>query len=141
LHGPNLNRLGEREPELYGRASLPEIDLMVSEAAADLGADTLSFQSNREGELVDWIQGTTSSVDGWVVNAGAYTHTSVALRDALTGSGLPFVEIHLTNVHAREPFRRRSLLADVAIGVISGFGSSSYLLGLHALVEHLRPSR
>jgi 3-dehydroquinate dehydratase-2 len=141
LHGPNLNRLGEREPELYGRASLPEIDLMVSEAAADLGADTLSFQSNLEGELVDWIQGTTSSVEGWVVNAGAYTHTSVALRDALTGSGLPFVEIHLTNVHAREPFRRRSLLADVAIGVISGFGSSSYLLGLHALVEHLRPSR
>lgn len=138
LHGPNLNRLGLREPERYGRLTLDEIDARLTEAGTGLGAVTISFQSNHEGELIDWIQAGPPDIDGWLVNAGAFTHTSVAVRDALVGSGRPFVEVHLTNVFAREPFRHRSMLADRAVGVIAGFGLRSYLWGLEALLEHLR---
>ena len=138
LHGPNLNLLGQREPELYGAATLAEIDAAVSELASSLGVATEGFQSNSEGALVDWVQRRASEVDGFIVNAAAYTHTSVALRDALLGVGKPFVEVHLSNVHARETFRGHSYLSDCALGVVVGFGPNSYLLGLRGLVEFLR---
>jgi 3-dehydroquinate dehydratase II len=138
VHGPNLNLLGRREPEVYGRATLEEIDAALSRLGAGLGVELVCFQSNTEGALVDFVQGARSDAHGFVVNAAAYTHTSVALRDALVGVGLPFVEVHLSNLHAREEFRHRSLLADRAVGVVSGFGLNSYLLGLRALAEHLR---
>ena len=138
LHGPNLNLLGRREPEVYGRTTLGEIDARLVEIAAELGVAVEAFQSNAEGELIDWIHAQADRVAGFVVNAGAYTHTSVALRDALVGVGRPFVEVHLSNVYAREPFRRRSLLAPVAVGVVTGFGAESYVLGLIGLVRRLR---
>lgn len=137
LHGPNLNRLGEREPEHYGTDTLADIDAAIRRRAEGLHAEVVSFQSNLEGELVEWVQGESASVDGWLVNAGALTHTSVALRDALEATGRPFVEVHLSNVYAREAFRHRSVLADLAVGVITGFRANSYLLGLEALVGHL----
>lgn len=135
LHGPNLNLLGTREPERYGRATLAEIDADLDRLGAELGVELRHFQSNHEGSLVDEIH---NGADGFVVNPAAYTHTSVALRDALLAVGAPFVEVHLSNVHARERFRRKSLLADVAVGTVCGFGADSYLLGLRALVGHLR---
>jgi 3-dehydroquinate dehydratase II len=138
VHGPNLNLLGQREPDVYGRITLAEIDARLSEAAGALGVGLESRQANGEGELVDFVHETAARVAGFVVNAGAYTHTSVALRDALVGVGRPYVEVHLSNPHARERFRRRSLLADRAVGVVAGFGADSYLLGLRGLVEHLR---
>ena len=138
LHGPNLNRLGEREPDRYGLATLAEVDSRLSETGSRLHAETVSFQSNHEGELIDWIQTGSPDIDGWLVNAAGLTHTSVALRDALVASRRPFVEVHLTNVYAREPFRHRSLLADAAVGVIAGFGLRSYVWGLEALVEYLQ---
>ena len=138
LHGPNLNLLGRREPEVYGRTTLGEIDARLVEIAAELGVAVEAFQSNAEGELIDWIHAQADRVAGFVVNAGAYTHTSVALRDALVGVGRRFVEVHLSNVYAREPFRRRSLLAPVAVGVVTGFGAESYVLGLIGLVRRLR---
>jgi 3-dehydroquinate dehydratase-2 len=141
LHGPNLNLLGEREPDVYGAVTLQEIDERLQERATALGAQTTSFQSNYEGELVGWVQTRAASVDGWLVNAAGYTHGSVALRDALVASGRPFVEVHLTNIFAREPFRRISVLADAALGIIAGFHASSYVMGLEALVEHLRERR
>lgn len=138
LHGPNLNLLGRREPEIYGRETLSDIDRSLNSLGAELGVRVESFQSNGEGELVDRIQSAGERVDGFVVNMGAYTHTSIAIRDALVGVGRPFVEVHLSNVHAREPFRRTSLLADRAVGVVTGFGAESYRLGLRGLVHHLR---
>lgn len=138
VHGPNLNLLGKREPEVYGRQTLADIDQQLAEAAKALGVALEAYQSNVEGELIDFIQRVSDGVDGFVVNAGAYTHTSVALRDALVGVGRPFVEVHLSNLHAREPFRRRSLLAPKAVGAIMGFGVESYILGLNGLVSHLR---
>lgn len=138
VHGPNLNLLGRREPEVYGAATLAEIDARIAELAARLGVEVEFFQSNGEGALVDRVQARAEEVDGFLVNAGAYTHTSVALRDALTGVGRPFVEVHLSNVYAREPFRHRSFLADRAVGVVCGFGGDSYLLALRALADHLR---
>ncbi|HEX8390896.1 MAG TPA: type II 3-dehydroquinate dehydratase [Longimicrobium sp.] len=138
VHGPNLNLLGTREPEVYGRATLADVDAAVVELAAELGVEVASFQSNHEGALVDHVQGQAARVDGFVVNAGAYTHTSIALADALAGVARPYVEVHLSNVFARERFRHRSYLAAGALGVISGFGSDSYRLGLRALVEHVR---
>ena len=140
LHGPNLNTLGEREPEVYGHTTLAEIDARIEKQAAELGVSVESFQSNIEGELVDRIQDWSRTVDGLVVNGAAYTHTSVALRDALSAAGVPYVEVHLSNVHARENFRHTSLLAAGAIGVVSGFGASSYLLGLRGLIHHLAPT-
>jgi len=143
VHGPNLNLLGTREPEVYGRSTLAEIDVAVAELAGELRVAVRALQSNSEGALVDFVHESASGCAGFVVNAAAYTHTSVALRDALVGVGRPFVEVHLSNLYAREEFRHRSLLADRALGVVSGFGVNSYLLGLRALVVHLRdtPSR
>lgn len=138
LHGPNLNLLGRREPELYGTVTLERIDARLSELGEALDVSLESFQSNHEGALIDHVHALGATVDGFVVNAGAYTHTSVALRDALEGVGRPFVEVHLTNVYAREPFRSESLLASRAIGVVSGLGAESYLAGLRGLVARLR---
>lgn len=138
VHGPNLNLLGQREPETYGLEQLEEINRGVEECAAELDVETSFFQSNIEGELVDWIQQAKTSFDGLLVNAAAYTHTSVAIRDALKGVALPFVEVHLTNVFAREPFRHHSYLSDIAVGLVAGFGSQSYVLALKGLAAHLR---
>jgi 3-dehydroquinate dehydratase-2 len=132
LHGPNLNLLGEREPEIYGHTTLAEIDRQLAALAGELGVALESFQSNHEGELVDRIQAARGRIGAIVVNAGGYTHTSVALRDALAASGVPVVEVHLSNVHRRESFRHHSLIAGVATGQILGFGVDSYLLGLRA---------
>jgi 3-dehydroquinate dehydratase II len=141
LHGPNLNLLGTREPETYGRMSLADVDAAIRAEADSLGIEVEVFQSNHEGALIDRIQETSSLTAGYVVNAGGYSHTSVALRDALVGSGRPFAEVHLTNVHARESFRRESLLAPVALATVCGFGVRSYTLALRGLAGHLEPSR
>lgn len=141
LHGPNLNTLGQREPEVYGSTTLAAIDAMIVELASAAGAEVTSFQSNLEGALVDWIQAEASQVTGWVVNAAGFTHSSVALRDALVASGHPFVEVHISNVFAREEFRHHSVLADVALGVVTGFGPESYVLGMRGLLTHLAGRR
>jgi 3-dehydroquinate dehydratase-2 len=138
LHGPNLNLLGSREPEVYGSATLADVDARLASEAGELGVEIECFQSNIEGALVDRIQETAARVQGFLINAGGYTHTSVALRDALVGVGRPFVEVHLSNLQAREPFRHESLLAPKAVGAIMGFGLESYVLGLRGLVLHLR---
>lgn len=138
LHGPNLNLLGTREPEVYGSVTLEGIDARLRSEAEELGVEIETFQSNVEGILVDRVQEWGGRVDGFVVNAAAYTHTSIALRDALSGVGRPFVEVHISNVQAREPFRHDSLLAPKAIGAIMGFGVDSYVLGLRGLVTYLR---
>lgn len=138
LHGPNLNLLGTREPGVYGRASLAEIDAQLVSWAQQRGISLKCIQSNHEGALVDSAQVAVSQqVDGVLINAAAYTHTSIALRDALLATALPFVEVHLSNIHGRERFRQRSLLADRAIGVVCGFGALSYRLGLEGLVAAL----
>ncbi len=141
LHGPNLNTLGRREPEVYGSTTLAAIDAMIVESASAAGAEVTSFQSNLEGALVDWIQAEASQVRGWVVNAAGFTHSSVALRDALVASGHPFVEVHISNVFAREEFRHHSVLADVALGIVTGFGPESYVLGMRGLLTHLAGRR
>jgi 3-dehydroquinate dehydratase-2 len=138
LNGPNLNLLGQREPELYGRVSLDEIESMVREAAQALGAEIEWLQTNHEGALVDAVQGLRGRVDGALINAAALTHSSLALRDALLAVRIPFVELHLSNIFAREPERRHSMIADLAVGVVTGFGAQSYLLALQALVGRLR---
>ena len=137
LNGPNLNLLGEREPELYGRATLQEIEAATRERARALGVDCSWTQTNHEGELVEAIQRLRGRADGAVINAAAFTHTSLALRDALLAVKVPFVEVHLSNIFAREPERHRSLLADVAVGVVTGFGADSYRLGLEGVVHYL----
>ncbi len=137
LHGPNLNLLGTREPEIYGTVTLSEIDAAIRELAAELGVEVGIVQSNHEGVLIDAVQESAGEVAGYVVNAGGYTHTSVALRDALVASGRPFVEVHVSNVFGREPFRRESLLSGAALGTVSGFGAESYTLGVRGLVRHL----
>ena len=138
LHGPNLNLLGTREPTVYGEATLAEINDMLMGLGKELGVSVETRQSNIEGELVTWIQQAPSQFQGLVFNPAAYTHTSIALRDAVTGVGLPMVEVHLSNIHGREGFRRRSYLASVSLGQISGFGPQSYSLGLRALVHALQ---
>ena len=138
LNGPNLNLLGQREPELYGRTSLAEIEAMVREAAAPLGADIEWFQTNHEGQLVEAVQRLQGRADGALINAAALTHSSLALRDALLAVRVPFVELHLSNIFAREPERRQSVIADLALGLVTGFGPQSYLLALQALVTRLR---
>lgn len=140
IHGPNLNLLGRREPAIYGRATLAEIDAEMERLGGELGVAVRTFQSNHEGALVDRVQQAAQTADGFVINAGAYTHTSIALADALAGVARPYVEVHLSNVFSRERFRHRSYLAAGALGVISGFGVDSYRLGLRALVEHLKGS-
>ena len=139
LNGPNLDLLGTREPQLYGEVGLDGILSALEALGKELGVRVTAVQSNHEGDLADWIRDVGSRQDGMLVNAAAYTHTSVALRDALLAVGVPFVEVHLTNVWAREPFRHHSLLSDIAVGVVSGFGQDSYLLGMRALAAHLRP--
>lgn len=138
LHGPNLNLLGTREPTVYGQVTLAEINDMLMGLGKELGVSVETRQSNIEGELVTWIQQAPSQFQGLVFNPAAYTHTSIALRDAVTGVGLPMVEVHLSNIHRRESFRRRSYLASVSLGQISGFGPQSYSLGLRALVHTLQ---
>jgi 3-dehydroquinate dehydratase-2 len=138
LHGPNLNLLGEREPEVYGRGTLAEINRGLAELAGQLGCTLECRQTNHEGVMIDALHEARGSYDGVLLNPGGLTHTSVALRDAVVASGLPVVEVHLSNPMRREPFRRRSLVSGVALGVIQGFGPASYPLGLRALVGHLR---
>jgi 3-dehydroquinate dehydratase-2 len=137
LHGPNLNLLGSREPGIYGAWTLADIETRLREVAQDVDAEVEFFQSNEEGALVEAVQTARGRFEGVIINPAAYTHTSVALRDAFLAVEIPFVEVHLSNVHAREPFRRRSLLADVAIGTVCGFGPVSYELGLRGLAAHL----
>jgi 3-dehydroquinate dehydratase II len=138
LHGPNLNLLGQREPGIYGSLTLAEINRLLEEKALELQAVVIPVQSNHEGVLVDQIHGALGKHQGILINAGAYTHTSVALRDAIAGVNLPTVEVHLSNIYRREDFRHHSFIAPVSIGQISGFGVQSYLLGLQALVDNLR---
>lgn len=138
LHGPNLNLLGTREPEVYGRTTLDDVNQMLADAAAAQQVTVRFLQSNHEGALIDAIHDARTWAHGILINPGAYTHTSVALRDAIAGVGLPTVEVHLSNVHAREPFRHKSLLAPVCVGQIAGFGVDSYWLGLMALLRRLR---
>jgi len=137
LHGPNLNLLGTREPGVYGNATLAQVDRELAGLAHELGVAVECRQSNHEGELIDWIHAGRGSCEGVLINPGGLTHTSVSLRDAIAAVELPCVEVHLSNVHAREGFRHRSLTAAVCIGAVMGFGKTSYLLGLRALADRL----
>ena len=137
LNGPNLNLLGTWQPEVYGHETLADIDALCQRTASDLGVTVTCDQSNHEGVLIDRIHAAREMAQGIVMNAGAYTHTSVAIMDALSSVSLPVVELHLSNVHAREPFRHKSYLAPIALGVICGFGSHGYALALRAMVRHL----
>ncbi len=135
LHGPNLNLLGVREPDIYGRVGMDEIDKELAARAKDLGFELRCLQSNHEGVLIDAIHEAIGWADGILINPGAFTHTSLALRDAIASIGIPTVEVHLSNIYAREEFRRRSVIAGVCVGQISGFGANSYYLGLAAMIE------
>ncbi len=141
LNGPNLNLLGTREPDVYGRETLEQIEAAVQAQAKALGVDCVWTQTNHEGELVEAIQALRERADGALINAAAFTHTSLAVRDAVLAVSVPFVEVHLSNIFAREPERRRSLLADLALGIVAGFGADSYRLGLDGLVRRLHARR
>lgn len=141
LNGPNLNLLGQREPEVYGRTTLADIEAMVRQRARELGVEVDFRQTNLEGELVTWIQKARGEFEVVVLNAAAYTHTSVAIRDAIAAAGLPVIEIHLSNVHAREEFRHRSLIAPVCVGQMSGFGPFTYVLAVDAAINVKAPRK
>ena len=137
LNGPNLNLLGKRQPEIYGKATLADIEKQVRVLAKEIGVEVDFRQSNSEGELVTWIQETSGKFDALVINPAAYTHTSLAMRDAISAVGIPTVEVHLSNIHKREPFRHHSYIAEVAVGQIAGFGVQSYLIGLRVAAAQL----
>ena len=137
INGPNLNLLGIREPEIYGYETLSDLENKLTKAAQAKGINLECFQSNHEGKIVDKIQNSARNIQGILINAGAFTHTSVSIRDALTGSKIPFVELHISNIFSREEFRKESFLTDKAIGIISGFGISSYYLALDGIIEYL----
>ena len=140
LHGPNLNLLGTREPEIYGHATLTDIDVMLAQTAKVAGHEVNSLQSNAEHVLIERVQHARDDGTAFIlINPGAFTHTSIALRDALAAVAIPFIEVHLSNVHAREAFRRQSYFSDLAVGVIAGFGANSYAYALNAAIDHLRP--
>jgi 3-dehydroquinate dehydratase-2 len=141
IHGPNLNMLGQREPEVYGRQTLKEIDTMLADEAARLNLSLESFQSNQEGLLVDKIQQTIGQASGLIINPGAYTHTSIAIRDALLLLDIPIVEVHLSNTYKREAFRRESMIADIVTGRIVGLGAFGYILALQAIAERIQPRK
>jgi 3-dehydroquinate dehydratase-2 len=141
LHGPNLNLLGKREPEVYGSLTMEEINCSIGKLATELGCSVTFYQSNSEGCLIDAIQAAADDCDGILINPAAYTHTSIAIRDALSSVKLPFVEVHLSNVHRREEFRHISLTAPLAVGQICGFGRESYLLGLRAIFSHIKNNK
>ena len=138
VNGPNLNLVGKREPSIYGAQTLEEIQQELLTLAIELDANLKFFQSNSEGEIIDCIQNSVGSIDGILINAGAYTHTSIALRDALLGVAIPYVEVHLSNIYAREEFRRKSFLSDKALGLVCGFGANSYHLALQGIVSYLK---
>ena len=138
INGPNLNLLGVREPEVYGRDTLEDIERSVRARADTVDVPLAWYQTNHEGEFVETVQRLRGSADGALVNAAAFTHTSLAIRDAWLAVDIPFVEVHLSNIFAREPERRHSLLADLAVGVIAGFGSHGYVLAFDALIDHLK---
>ena len=137
VHGANLRLLGRREPEVYGTDTLDDVNRLIADLGQELGVEIETFQSNHEGELIDFIDEASNGADGFVINPGAFTHTSIALRDALVGVDRPFVEVHLSNTAGRERFRRHSYLSPVATGVVYGFGVQSYLLGLRGLVARI----
>ena len=137
LNGPNLNLLGKRQPEIYGRLTLEQINKQIRALAKELGVEVAIRQSNSEGELVDWVQEAPKEFKAIVINPAAYTHSSVALRDAIAAAGIPAVEIHISNIYRREEVRKHSYMAGAAVGQITGFGAHSYLLGLRAAVEQL----
>ena len=138
INGPNLNLVGKREPSIYGSQTLEDIQEELLTFASELDVRLKFFQSNSEGELIDCIQNSISSIEGILINAGAYTHTSIALRDALLGVDIPFVEIHLSNIYSREGFRHKSFLSDKALGLVCGFGANSYQLALQGMVSYLK---
>lgn len=137
LHGPNLNLLGKRQPEIYGRLTLQQVNAQIRALAKELGLDVEFWQSNSEGELVTWIQEAPKKFSAIILNPAAYTHTSIALRDAISAVGIPTVEVHISNIYKREEFRKHSFVAEAAVGQIAGFGVQSYLLGLRAAAEQL----
>ena len=138
INGPNLNLLGTREPEIYGNQTLSDIQKDLTKVALQNGINLEFFQSNHEGKIVDKIQDSVSNIQGILINAGAFTHTSISIRDALVGSKIPFVELHISNIFSREEFRKESFLTDKAIGIISGFGISSYSLALEGMIKYLK---
>jgi 3-dehydroquinate dehydratase-2 len=141
INGPNLNMLGEREPEIYGSLTLADIVARVETRAGELGAEIVSFQSNVEGEIIDFIQKEAASADGAIINAASLTHYSIGLRDAIVGTNMPVVEVHISNIYAREEFRHHSVIADVAIGQITGLGWRGYIAALDALVGNLQDKK
>ena len=138
INGPNLNLVGKREPSIYGSQTLEDIQEELLTLGNELGANLKFFQSNSEGEMIDCIQNSVGSIDGILINAGAYTHTSIALRDALLGVAIPYVEVHLSNIYSREEFRHKSFLSDKALGLVCGFGANSYQLALEGIVSYLK---
>jgi len=138
INGPNLNLVGKREPAIYGTLTLEDIQNELSNLASKLDVKLKFFQSNSEGEIIDCIQNTSNTIQGILINAGAYTHTSIAIRDALLGVAIPYVEVHMSNIYSREEFRQRSFLSDKALGLVCGFGSNSYQLALQGIVSYLK---